>query len=120
MKDYQLTIQITSPWVIEKLNARAYYNSVLFVDYSQFVENIFTSFDSDITFNWFRYQLYKMCEEYVHIKRYSNWYRLESNPIDITPTQLATCLPRNIRRRYFKRDNFYEKYIPREFNYHYL
>ena len=120
MKDYNLQIQISSPWVMEKLNARAKYNSVLFVDYSPFVENIFTAFQSDITFNWFRYQLYKACEEFVHIKRYHDWYRLESNTIDITPNLLATCLPRDIRRRYFKRDSFYEKYLPRDFTHHYL
>lgn len=105
---------------MEKLNARAKYNSVLFVDYSPFVENIFTSFESDITFNWFRYQLYKWVEEFVHIKKYSNWYRLESNTIDISPQLFAMCLPREIRRRYFKRDSFYEKYYPKEFNYHLL
>ena len=120
MKDYNLQIQISSPWVMKKINARAKYNSVLFVDYSTFVENIFTAFQSDITFNWFRYQLYKACEEFVHIKRYHDWYRLESNTIDITPNVLAMCLPRDIRRRYFKRDNFYEKYLPRDFTHHYL
>lgn len=120
MKDYKLQIQICSPWVIDKINARSKYNSVLFVDYSKFVEDIFTSFESDIAFNWFRYQLYQACEEHVHIKRYSNWYRLESKTIDISPTLLATCLPRDKRRRYFKRDSFYEKYIPRDFTYHYF
>lgn len=119
MKDYKLQIQITSPWIVEKLNARAKYNSVLFIDYSKFVENIFTSFDTDVAFNWFRYQLYNAVQEYVHIKKYSNGYRLESNTIDIPPTLLATCLPTKIRRRYFKRDDFYEKYFPRDFTYHY-
>lgn len=120
MKDYNLQIQISSPWVMEKLNARAKYNSVLFIDYSPFVENIFNTFETDIAFNWFRYQLYKYCEPYVHIKRYHDGYRLESSTLDINMNILAQCLPRDIRRRYFKRDDFYEKYLPREFNYHYL
>lgn len=121
MKDYNLTIQINSPWVMEKLNARAKYNSVLFIDYTKIVEQIFNSFESDITFNWFRFQLYDACKEFVKIKRYHNWYRLESHPIYITPNLLAICLPRTIRRRYFKRDNFYEKRIlKQEKDYHYL
>lgn len=120
MKDYNLEIQIQSIWVVDKINARAKYNSVLFVDYCPFVENIFNSFESDIAFNWFRFQLYQACEEHVHIKRYHDWYRLESWNIFITPNLLATCLPREIRRRYFKRDSFYEKRLPRDFNYHYL
>lgn len=120
MKDYNLQIQIQSPWVMEKINARAKYNSVLFVDYTPFVENIFNAFNSDITFNWFRYQLYKCIEDKVHIKKYSSWYRLESNTLNISMQQFACCLPRDIRRRYFKRDEFYEKYFPREFNYHLL
>ena len=120
MKDYNLQIQIQSLWVIDKLNARNKYNSVLFVDYSPFVENIFTAFQTDVAFNRFRYQLYKACEEFVHIKRYHNWYRLESNTIYITPNLLASCLPREIRRRYFKRDSFYEKYLPKDFTHHYL
>lgn len=95
-------------------------NSVLFVDYSEFVEQIFTSFQTDVAFNRFRYQLYKGVEDFVHIKKYHNWYRLESNTIYITPNLLASCLPRDIRRRYFKRDSFYEKRLPRDLNYHYL
>ena len=120
MKDYNLEIQISSPWVMEKLNARAKYNSVLFIDYTPFVENILNSFESDITFNWFRYQLYEAVKEFVHIKRYHDWYRLESTNIYINPNLFAMCLPKNIRRRYFKRDNFYEKYIPKNLDYHYL
>ena len=120
MKDYKLTIQIQSPWVVEKINARAKYNSVLFVDYSKFVENVFTAFNTDIAFNWFRYQLYTYCEQYVRIKRYHNWYRLESWEIDIPCNTLAYCLPKNIRRRYFKYDDFYEKYLPKDFTHHYL
>lgn len=120
MKDYNLEIQVQSIGVIEKINARTKYNSVLFVDYCPFVENIFNSFQSDVAFNRFRFQLYQAVEEFVHIKRYHNGYRLESGTIFITPHLLATCLPRDIRRRFFKRDSFYEKRLPRQFNYHYL
>ena len=115
-----MEIQIQSLWVIEKLNAKNKLNSVLFVDYSPFVENVFTAFNTDVSFNWFRYQLYRAVEEFVHIKKYHNWYRLESNTIYITPNLFASCLPREIRRRYFKRDDFYEKYVPRDFTHHYL
>jgi len=120
MKDYNLTIQICSPWIVEKLDMRAKYNSVLFVDYCDRVKDIFYSFQTDKQFNVFMFSLYTACQEYVKIKKYSNWYRLESDPIFITPHCLANCLPRDIRRRYFKRDEFYEKYVPREFNFHYL
>ena len=102
------------------MNARAKINSVLFIDYTPFVENIFNAFESDITFNRFRYQLYNTCKEFVHVKKYHNGYRLESNTIYITPNLFAMCLPKKIRRRYFKRDDFYEKYLPKDFTHHYL
>lgn len=120
MKDYQLTIQICSPWVVEKLDMRAKYNSVLFVDYTEYVQDIFNCFETDKQFNLFRFELYISCQELVKIKKYHDWYRLESDPINISMHTLASCLPREIRRRYFKRDNFYEKRLPKEFNYHYL
>lgn len=119
MKDYQLTIQICSP-VVEKLDYLSKFNSVLFVDYTDNVLDIFNCFTSDKEFNLFRFKLYTLCQEYVRIKKYSNWYRLESDPINITMNALATCLPKEIRRRYFNYDNFYEKYVPKEFNYHYI
>lgn len=120
MKDYHLTIQICSPWVVEKLDYISKLNSVLFVDYCDRVKDIFYSFETDKDFNLFRFKLYTICQEYVRIKHYSDWYRLESDPIYITMNALANCLPRELRRRYFKRDNFYEKYLPRDLNYHYL
>lgn len=120
MKDYNLVIQIMSPWIIEKLNARWKKNSVLFVDYSPIVQQIFNSFQKDDEFDLFRFKLYTACQEFVQIKQYSNWYRLESKEIYITPNLLATCLPKEIRRRYFKRDDFYEKYFIKDDTYHYL
>ena len=120
MKDYNLTIQICSPWVVEKLDYMSKYNSVLFVDYCDRVRDIFYAFETDKEFNLFRFKLYTICQEYVKIKKYSDGYRLESDPINITANALANCLPRELRRRYFNYDKFYEKYLPREFNYHYL
>lgn len=120
MKDYNLTIQICSPWIVEKIDYMSKYNSVLFVDYCERVKDIFYSFQTDKDFNRFRFNLYTACQEYVRIKKYHDGFRLESDQIEITPHCLAVCLPREIKNRYFKRDNFYEKYIPREFNFHYL
>lgn len=107
---------------MEKLDMRAKYNSVLFYDYSEIVKEIFYSFETDNQFNLFRYCLYTACQENVKVKKYSNWYRLESGIIYISPNLLANCLPRTIRKKYFKRDKFYEKRILKsdEFNYHYL
>ena len=51
MKDYNLVIQISSPWIVEKLDMRAKYNSVLFVDYTPIVEQIFYSFKTNIKKN---------------------------------------------------------------------
>lgn len=119
MKDFHLTIQISSP-VVDKLDYMSKYNSVLFVDYCERVQDIFYSFNTDKEFNLFRFKLYTICQEYVRIKKYNDGYRLESDPINITMNALANCLPRDLRRRYFVYDKFYEKYVPREFNYHYL
>lgn len=119
MKDYNLIIQINSPWIIEKLNARWKKNSVLFVDYSEIVRQIFESFETDEEFDNFRYSLYTACQEFVKIKQYSNWYRIESKEIYISQNLLAVCLPRKIRRRYFKRDSFYEKRYLKDDKYHY-
>lgn len=122
MKDYNLQIQIISPWIVEKLDMRAKYNSVLFYDYTEIVKEIFYSFKTDRQFNIFRYCLYTVVQEQVKIKKYHDWFRLESWIIYISPNVLANCLPREIRKTYFKRDNFYEKRIFKvdEFNYHYL
>lgn len=120
MKDYNLVIKIASPWVVEKLDMRAKYNSVLFVDYTKIVEDIFDAFNTDKEFNLFRFELYTSIQNHVHIKKYSNWYRLESWEIYIDQSILAICLPRDIRRRFFKRDSFYEKrFLKNDLNYHY-
>lgn len=119
MKDYKLTIQINSPWVIEKLDYIWKCNSVWFIDYSKIVEKIFTEFDTDKDFNLFRFELCMLSWDYVRIKQYSNWYRIESPEIDITPNQLAICLPKKIRNKYFRYDKFYERYIIKDDLYHY-
>lgn len=120
MKDYNLVIQINSPWVVEKLNARSKKNSVLFVDYSEVVKDIFNDFETDEDFDLFRFKLYTAVQDFVRIKTYSWWYRMESWEIYITPNLLAVCLPRKIRRRYFKRDSFYEKRLIKDDKYHYM
>jgi len=119
MKDYNLTIQINSPWIIEKLNYLWKANSVLFVDYSPIVADIFRDFQTDKDFNLFRFKLITTCRDYVKIKKYHNWYRLESDEINISQNILWLCLPRKIRVKYFKRDNLYEKYYLKEDLHHY-
>lgn len=79
------------------------------------------NFETDTAFNRFRFQLYRKVQDQVIIKRYTNGYRLESNELYISPNTLAECLPKNIRRRFFKYDDFYEKrYLRNDLNYHYL
>lgn len=119
MKDYKLTIQINSPGIMQKLDYITKYNSVRFVDYTKIVEDIFREFETDKQFNLFRFELCQLCWDMVKLKQYSNWYRIESQPIDITPNQLAICLPRKIKNKYFKYDKFYEKYFLKENLYHY-
>ena len=119
MKDYKLTIQINSPWVIKKLDYNGKFNSVRFIDYSKIVDDIFREFETDKQFNLFRFELCQLCRDMVKIKQYSNWYRIESPEIDITPNQLAICLPRKIKNKYFKYDKFYERYFIKNDLYHY-
>lgn len=111
MKRVELKIQIMSPGVVEKLNYLSKCNSVLFIDYSKIVEKIFNDFETDKDFNLFRFKLCTVCWDYVKIKQYKDWYRLESPEIDITTNCLANCLPKKIRVKYFYYDKFYEKYI---------
>lgn len=121
MKDYNLIIKIQSLWQVEKLNYLTKANSVRFVDYSQIVDDMFHQFKTDKEFNLFRFNLYTVVQDYVHISKYHDGYRLESWEIYIHPSVLANCLPREIRRRFFKRDSFYEKrYLKSDLNYHYL
>jgi hypothetical protein len=121
MKDYELIITINSPWVVEKLDYIAKYNSVLFVDYSKIVEKIFQEFETDKDFNLFRFKLCTACRDFTKIKQYNNWYRIESPNIEITQNLLANCLPRRIRVKYFYYDKFYERYIIKnDLNYHRL
>lgn len=119
--NYKLIIQITSPWVVEKLNYRAKANSVLFIDYTKIVEKIFNEFETDKDFDLFRFKLCTACRDFTKIKTYHNGYRIESPEIEITENLFATCLPKRIRAKYFKYDNFYEKYLlKREQNFYYL
>lgn len=119
MKDFRLTIQINSPWVVEKLDYISKCYSVWFVDYSKIVEDIFREFDTDKDFNLFRFELCTLSRDIVKIKQYKDWYRIESDPIDITQNQLAICLPKKIRNKYFRYDKFYEKYFLKDDLYHY-
>lgn len=120
MKDYELIITITSPWVVEKLNYTAKANSVLFVDYSKIVEKIFNDFETDKEFDLFRFNLCVACRDFTTIKQYHNWYRIESPNIEITQNLLANCLPKRIRKKYFMYDNLYERYLLKsENNYHF-
>lgn len=119
MKDFKLIIQINSPGVVEKLDYIGKYNSVWFIDYSKTVEDIFREFNTDKEFNLFRFELCQLCRDRVKIKQYSNWYRIESWEIEITPNQLAICLPRKIKNKYFRYDKFYEKYFIKDDKYHY-
>lgn len=119
MKDFKLTIQINSPWVVQKLDYIAKSNSVRFIDYNKIVEDIFREFETDKDFNMFRFELCVLCRDLVKIKQYNWWYRIESWEIDITPNQLAICLPKKIRNKYFRYDKFYEKYIIKNDLYHY-
>lgn len=119
MKDFKLTIQINSPWVVEKLDYIAKSNSVRFIDYSKIVEDIFREFETDKDFNLFRFELCTISRDNVKIKHYNNWYRIESQEIEITPNQLAICLPKKIRNRYFYYDKFYERYMIKNNLYHY-
>lgn len=119
MKDYKLTIQINSPWVVEKINYLSKANSVFFIDYSQVVAEIFEDFETDKDFNLFRFELCTLFRDKVRIKKYNNGYRIESKEIDVSTNQLAICLPRRIRKKYFRYDNFYEKYFLLNNLYHY-
>jgi hypothetical protein len=120
-KYYKLVIQITSPWVVEKIDYISKCNSVLFVDYTKIVENIFRDFETDKDFNLFRFKLCTLCRDFTKIKQYSNWYRIESPEIEITQNALANCLPRKIRVKYFYYDKFYERYLLKsDFNLHLL
>lgn len=119
MKDFKLVIQINSPGVVEKLDYIAKCYSVWFVDYSKIVEKIFMEFETDKEFNLFRFELCTLVRDMVKIKQYSNWYRIESGEIEITPNQLAICLPRKIRNKYFRYDKFYERYMIKNDLYHY-
>ena len=119
MKDFNLIIQINSPWIVEKLDYNAKSESVRFVDYSKIVDEIFGQFETDKQFNLFRFELCTMYRDYIKIKQYHNWYRIESWPIEITPNNFALCLPKKIRNKYFKYDKFYEKYFIKNDLYHY-
>jgi hypothetical protein len=121
MKRIELKIQIMSPWVVEKLNYRAKANSVIFIDYNKLVEKIFNEFETDKEFDLFRFKLCLVCRDYVKIKQYQNWYRLESKEIDITTNCLANCLPKKIRTKYFYYDKFYERYqLKNNLDFYYL
>lgn len=119
MKDFKLIIQINSPWIVPKLDYVWKYNSVWFIDYTKNVDDIFREFETDKQFNLFRFELCQLCRDNIRIKKYQNWYRIESPEIEITPNQLAICLPRKIKNKYFRYDKFYEKYFLKDDLYHY-
>lgn len=119
--NYKLIIQITSPWVVNKLNYTSKANSVLFVDYTKIVEKILNEFENDKDFDQFRFKLCTACRDFTKIKIYNNWYRIESPEIEITENMLALCLPKRIRAKYFKYDNLYERYLlKRDLNFYYI
>lgn len=94
-------------------------NSVVFIDYSKIVDDIIKEFNTDKEFNLFRFELCILCRDIVKIKQYQNWYRIESPEIDITPNQLAICLPKRLELNILDTINSTKRYIIKSDLYHY-